>query len=142
MDYIREELLRQRQAWSALLRSGQQTETEERTQPAVGEAENPLWADAAEGGRFTASGGAETLPPAANGPGGRQRSAAARRRAAAGKTAAVPAGGSVSGNAAGLPVYPAMQALRPEMPGEQGVKELSRIIQRDSRRYDGGFTLY
>jgi hypothetical protein len=48
----------------------------------------------------------------------------------------------VSGSVTGLPVYPAMQALRPETPGEQGVKELSRIIQRDSRRYDGGFTLY
>lgn len=142
MDYIREELLRQRQAWSALLRSGQQTEREEQIAPAGGEAEHSPWAETAESRRRAVPGGTETLLPAANGPGRQQRSAPARRRASAAETAVVPGGGRVSGSAAGLSVYPAMQALRPETMREQSVKELSRIVQRDSRRYDGGFTLY
>ena len=143
MDYIREELLRQRRAWSALLRSGQQTEKEEQPAPAGAGAEQLLPMEAAESGRRTAEFAlAEPAPTAVPSRGARQKTAPRRSRVSAADAAVEVTGRGAGGGAAGVPVYPAMQALRPESRGEAGVKELSRIIQRDSRRYDGGFTLY
>ena len=143
MDYIREELLRQRRAWSALLRSGQQTEKEEQPAPAGAGAEQLLPVEAAESGRSTAEFAlAEPAPTAVPNRGARQKNAPRRSRTSAAEAAAGATAANGGAGAAGMSVHPAMQALRPESRGEAGVKELSRIIQRDSRRYDGGFTLY
>lgn len=142
VDYIREELLRQRQAWSALLRSGQQTEKEEPPRSAGAAAEEALLpVEAAGSGRPDGLVPAVSAPAAWAEPESRRKKTPPRRsRGAAEERTSTAADMGTAAPGAG--VHPALRALRPETAGEAGVKELSRIIQRDSRRYDGGFTLY
>lgn len=142
MDYIREELLRQRNAWAALLRSGQRSEGEDFAEQS-GAAVNGLAKSAEESGRANGQRGSKDilrtarrrLWPA------RQEHTARRRDGGVSEemTAAGWAGGA---EPADVTVRPGLQNLRPETAREQGAKELSRVIQRDSRRYDGGFALY
>ena len=142
VDYIREELLRQRWVWSALLRSGQQTEKEEQPETAAAEAERLLPMEGALSGRRASFEPAVSAPAAISNRGARQKNTPARRSASAAETVSGAAAASAGTGAVGLPVYPAVQPLRPGTGRGQNVKELSHIIQRDSRRYDGGFTLY
>lgn len=141
MDYIREELLRQRNAWAALLRSGQRDETEtlseqqavdSRVLEPAKETDRTYGLPAAE---------AETAKTAPHGAGqARWRNTGKRRReTAAAEAAAVRWSNAVAGSGSD---HTALPLLRPERRQEQGAKELSRVIQRDSRRYDGGFVLY
>lgn len=141
MDYIREELLRQRSAWAALLRSGQRDEAEPLTER--GETESKARELAVEAGRTYGLRAAEMKMTAAAPRGAgqaRRRSTAKRRReTASAEVAAARWSSAVAGSGSGRA---AMPLLRPERRQEQGAKELSRVIQRDSRRYDGGFVLY
>lgn len=141
MDYIREELLRQRSAWAALLRSGQRDEAEPLTER--GETEIKARELAMENGRSYGLRAAEMEMAAAAQRGTRQtrrtNTAKRRREAAAAETVAAGWSSAVDGNESDRAVMP---LLRPERRQEQGAKELSRVIQRDSRRYDGGFALY
>lgn len=141
MDYIREELLRQRNAWAALLRSGQRGETETPAeQQAAGSraVESEMAAD-----RIYGLPAAEVemtrVTPRGAGQARRRNTVDRRREAAAAEAAAVRWGSAAAGSVSDHAVVP---LLRPERRQEQGAKELSRVIQRDSRRYDGGFVLY
>ncbi|MBQ7777759.1 MAG: hypothetical protein IJ396_02520 [Oscillibacter sp.] len=142
MDYIREELLRQRNAWAALLRSGQRTEAET-SETRSGIAESGLAEPAAESSQAHGRYEAEKVLLAAQRrlwPARQTRAARGRGGDAAEDMAA--AGWAGGAELAGMTARPGLQGLRPESGREQGAKELSRLIERDSRRYDGGFALY
>lgn len=164
MDYIREELLRQRMVWSALLRGGQTgmeaaRQEQQATYATVGgmeleTAESVAALRAAEVGRAlsrqeaelavqTLLWGQETAWQPPQGEKLRQEDAGAAgryRRASGGEAFQEQRSGAMAETEkAG---QGAVRIVRPERSREQGVKELSRLIQRDSRRYDGGFALY
>ena len=142
MDYIREELLRQRNAWAALLRSGQRDETETLSEQQA--ADSRVLEPAKETDRTyrLPAAVAETAKSAPHGAGqARWRNTVKRRGAvSAAEMEAVNWNGTAADGRD--PDCAVMPILRPERRQEQGAKELSRIIQRDSRRYDGGFVLY
>lgn len=141
MDYIREELLRQRNAWTALLRSGQRDEAEPLTEHE--ETERRAQELAMENGQSYELRAAEMDVAAAaqRGTGQVRRTNTVRRRREAAAAEVAVAGWSGAANSSS-PDRAVMPLLRPERRQEQGAKELSRVIQRDSRRYDGGFALY
>ena len=126
MDYVREELLRQNRALEALMRAGAAEEEREaeraesvRQRTADGTGRGMRTSDFAEpsGAEHRLRGGfARELP------GRRER-----------------------------PLWAESAAQRVEMPEETlgigghrqtDVREVSRAIERDARRYDGGFTMY
>ena len=164
MDYIREELLRQRIAWSALLRGGQQSvetarQKQQEVYPAVGTepetAELAAALRAAEVGRAlsrqeaelvvqTLLRGQENLWQLPQEERMRQSESGAadgsRRSSGGGEVLRGQWSGTVA--EAEKPERTNVRIVRPERSREQGAKELSRLIQQDSRRYDGGFALY
>lgn len=126
MDYVREELLRQNRALEALMRAGAAEEEREaeraesvRQRTADGTGRGMRTSDFAEpsGAEYRLRGGfARELPER------RER-----------------------------PLWAESAAQRVEMPEETlgigghrqtDVREVSRAIERDARRYDGGFTMY
>lgn len=138
MNYIQEELLRQRQALAALM-SGKQPEPEaEQAAPEAAAQEQPdaWWEQAAETAgpsRRSAAGAAaeQILPadrrwPVFSGVGGAVRAAAEQ------------GDGTVRRN---VPVWLTADAPRRETGGVE-LRAVSRGFQRDARRYDGGFSMY
>ena len=162
MDYIREELLRQRAAWAALL-LGQPVqealEAERRTYggnmaedaavdyamggPTVWEQAAGMEINEAER-RWTAVERQEELfrRAAMRGDSGADvlqisgRAEMSVLQSDRGKQRNLPAGQTDLRERVELTV------LRPDREETQGAKRLSRIYQRDARRYDGGFALY
>ena len=150
MDYIREELLRQRMVWSVLLLGGQRQEEREQAQAAMHAEESAAEAEAVwareDGGlpRPMADQEKSVLPAqsgqtalnegkSAAGPGGALQKGPGKTSLAAGQ----------AGTGAALPEALAGSVVfRRNVGGEQGAKALSRVFQRDARRYDGGFSLY
>ena len=151
MDYIREELLRQRTALSALLLGGEEREEQETVRTPAADREFPATA-AGRGPEWVRT--EETLPVegavSAAGGGALRRHLAQRSRAlraailgtaeAAGAAVPVDGGGSwtVDGGENGENAETVGRG--PEVGGLSGA--LSRAFQRDARRYDGGFSLY
>ena len=164
MDYVREELLRQQAVLAALMGGGRESETAEQAgqRRAAGGAEERLagdlsgeWMDSAlEGGetnpgemgpRVRLAGSGATRPdalrtgrpsaPGFYGVGGRERPAAWQETM--GPVLRMRAGLSevFAGGGLGSPDRSAVQ-------GSADVQAVSRAIQRDARRYDGGFTIY
>lgn len=159
MNYVQEELLRQERALTALL-SGQRAARQEEAPPeqaeadpgstAAREADAPLRAAARAGTQRAGDQAASRADPAeadgtpeggtAGGSPGRET--AARRsgdRAGRGTPAAAWSSGIPQ---PGVPGW--RETASSGLPGAGGVpaEALSRAIQRDARRYDGGFTLY
>ena len=127
MDYVREELLRQNRVLEALMRSGAEREQEpEQEEPEALSLGKVRLDRAAAPAKQEETDGVTRLPKHGG-------SAAAERR---GREVWAGFAGEAAERTAfserGAPV------LRP---GE-GVREVSRAIERDARRYDGGFTMY
>ena len=126
MDYVREELLRQRWALEALLLTGAADEAPE------AEETDPVQERAAE--MLAAKAGEDRFP---------ERSAPLRsvRRSLRGAE-------PTPWSAGAFPETETISAV-PEWGGSLGparmqvqVREVSRAVERDARRYDGGFTMY
>lgn len=170
MDYIYQELLRQRAALARLLLGGGK-EREEQRRPA-GTAEMPAgrleesggWKNARYGtsqAAWASGGGSAFAEDLADG-GGFSASLENGGKAAFG-TDSMPAGEeptaqktgrrTIEGAAASVRWWPLSDAnggerkgqafwLRLETGERSDEKALSRMVQRDARRYDGGFSLY
>ena len=130
MDYIREEFLRQRRALERLMTGGAKTveaEGAEETAPAYGmyvKGERP---DAVENRAVSAA----------------EAGRAVVRRVAAGKSGALRRIGVPAAAAAGAAGLAAVESVSAVMRTEKtDARAVSRAIQRDARRYDGGFSLY
>lgn len=122
MDYIREELLRQRKLWSALLLGrGTAAEEEETRENEVEYAEEVP--DAGSGVRAES----EEVFKAGGGAGAPRPTERTRRW-------------MQTENGGGVRMV--TEVLRVEQREATDAKALSRAVQRDARRYDGGFTLY
>jgi len=161
MDYIREELLRQRAAWAALLLGQPLQETEG--------AERKVRAGIAEEDDM-AGGGLKSVAVWGQSIRLRDSRAAQRQTVTIGQASLREARGGLHGTSApqdggmayemgnlreqryaagdlppgqeGAQERVEMTILRPGKEGAQEAKRLSRIYQQDARRYDGGFTLY
>lgn len=127
MDYVREELLRQRRALEALLLTGatdEEASVAEEIDPVQEHAAEMLAARAGEG-RF-----------------------AERNVLLHGARRSLHGAAPTLWSAGAFPETEAISAL-PERGGSLGparmqvqVREVSRAVERDARRYDGGFTMY
>lgn len=157
MDYIREELLRQRQALAALLLGGAEESDREREQAAEGPvpAERAVPAllkkdgrdlgDRAPSRRETAGEVPAETAEVSERDGGGPAGLRGRPRFSAGRsgmagTGPAPAGSGWEGplESGGLPTVLWAEGER----SAPGARELSRAFQRDARRYDGGFAPY
>lgn len=147
MDYMGELLRRQRDALTALLLGG---ETEETRAGDGGTVENAVYAGAARSmeteGDLARSAGAEETVPAAGGYRERERETS---MAAPGRTRrelvtrdAAGEWGTVWSPDSGFTGWGGTWPTGSSAVGESGVREVSRAIQRDARRYDGGFSIY
>ena len=127
MDYVREELLRQRRALEALMLGAAEEEREGEEPPPP--AEDRLARDAAERRHF---------------PSGVKRD---------GRTAPLSGTGAAERRLRRGTERPAQERTINRWPfkaedgafavlTQSGARSLSRVIQRDARRYDGGFTIY
>ena len=165
MDYIRQELLRQQAALARLLLGGAAEETVSRTGWAEktggetrlfsgGYSAADTWSGApqaaeatdgqasvqghmadgeAAGAEFEWAGGE---PPMDGLPAGATEALAENRRRAAGGKGLLAAGGNR------WPLAGSGGTAWTETGERSGAEALSRLIQRDARRYDGGFSLY
>ena len=143
MDYIQEELLRQRKILSVLMTGGQWEQAEE---PGRGEEEQPLGqqaADSQEERRRSTRESAEALLRR------HSRSESFGNLPGEIRMSGVRSDGETVQRGPGMLVTegPAVEpriALydRTVAEGTAGARELSRSIQRDARRYDGGFSIY
>ena len=142
MDYIREELLRQRTILSVLMGGGQSKEQEEPETTGDGMLSGgQTGADAR--GQILAAWETETLRPL-HGRSGSTAIPAAERVGVAvfGDREAVRRRQVFSAEEEpAAPVY-AVRYERTAPEADTGAKEFSRSIQRDARRYDGGFSIY
>lgn len=165
MDYIREELLRQQRALAALMAGGETLETEsaQGAPSDVNSAENgadaaAVWSgrgkraspaplgSAADGlgraaGRDPAADAAAEETAGSEGP--EKAGASGRRRAGSG---GLWTGGGTAGAPGAFDVAAAALWEAAGVPADGGAassaRELSLAVQRDARRYDGGFSLY
>ena len=159
MNYAREELVRQERILAALLYGGQTWETTMADQASTSPSAEADRASPAERlGTQGASGGwSGTAPPTDRAVGAEE----GETLPAAGQTTAGPAAVHRQSSArrgqrgrAALPQGGAVQAVSPQPDRELfrasdqtgraavDVRAVSRAIQRDARRYDGGFTIY
>ena len=142
MNYIREELLRQRTILSVLMGGGQPNEPKE-PEPNRDGTLSGGQADAGAGEQTRTVQETETIRTL-RGQSGRSEIPAAERMGTA-----VPAGRETAWRRQvfsaeeemAVPVR-AARYERTVMEADTGAKELSRSIQRDARRYDGGFSIY
>ena len=162
MDYIREELLRQRAAWAALLLGQPVQETPEEERRAYGgdTAENTAADDAMEGPTvWERAMGLEASEAERRWTAMRRQEELLRRGRVRGigDTDMLRGSGSAEagvlqsgrGKQRNLPAEEEalrerveLRILRPGREETQSAKRLSRVYQRDARRYDGGFALY
>ena len=142
MDYIREELLRQKTILSVLMGGGQPKEQEE---PGT-------TGDGLLSGGQTGAGAREQIPTAReteplrplHGRSGSAVIPSAERIGAAvfgGREAVRRRQVFSAEEEPAAPVY-AVRYERTAPEADAGAKEFSRSIQRDARRYDGGFSIY
>lgn len=143
MDYIREELLRQKKILSVLMGGGQQNEAEEMNRK---ENETLPGEQVAAGGWGQVRAAQEMVPATSrhlwSRRDGLEKNNAAARTIAAGsgrRTRPTEAGSIVE--EMGVPAY-AVRYEQTAVEGNAGAREFSRSIQRDARRYDGGFSIY
>ena len=126
MDYVREELLRQNRVLEALLRTGTEQEQEPDRQET---AERPRLRESRRGAApmETEEAGGTVHLPAGRGSGAAERNGTALWQ-------------ETAGDAADRRSFPerGISVLR----RGEGAREVSRAIERDARRYDGGFTMY
>lgn len=143
MDYIREELLRQKRILSVLMGGGRQNEAEA---PESREDETmsggPIGVDVRERVRSVQKRGTETARDLYGWSGGIEVPAAGIRETVIGSGEMGQRAGALSAvEEIGVSVR-AARYERTVQGGSVGVKDLSRSIQRDARRYDGGFSIY
>lgn len=138
MDFITDALLRQAALWRALMVGEEQTDTEKGGDFAKDEKREPP-AQAKDRG---ADGAWGELARALSQRGTEARRAAATERAPAEEDPA-PAGGANGFFSTGAPEqeFEAVRRLEQSWAVESA-RELSHVIELDSRRYDGGFSLY
>lgn len=160
MDYVREELLRQQKLLATLMSGGAKTEENPEGEPEqTPGTEESLW-EASSGTRAFAEGTGGTGPETAalrvrmSQPGQGERDPAAdgdasserefpRETSAGGIGAAEP--DRWSGIRTGMPDpddWGWTSVVRRSAAGGTDAQAVSRAIQRDARRYDGGFTIY
>jgi len=126
MDYVKEELLRQKRALEALMLGAAEEEREGEEAPPPTEESSADTAAELLHPRLAAEGSRRTARPAATGAAGRSLRRDAERFAQ---------------GAAAERRYSAESALS-AVAVQSDARRLSRTIQRDARRYDGGFTIY
>ena len=142
MDYIKEELRRQQRLWSGLMLGGQRRETAEET--AAGEVRGTP----ADGGKDGAP--SVRSPGEKNGPVRKQLALRSRRqRRAFSRAWGLEDGGAAAaafefteGEEAGADRETAVPVRRKDAVETAEAQALSRVFQRDARRYDGAFSLY
>ena len=124
MDYVREELLRQSRVLEALMRTGAEEDAAEQEESArqsvngeaeAGEGRIPPRKESKEGNGFRAGGLRETL---------------AREKRPVWDETAEETGGRLG------------ESNRFASRRQESVRAVSRAIELDARRYDGGFTMY
>ena len=147
MDYMGELLRRQRDALTALLLGGEMVEKRDAEVGAGAEPERVAAARAMETeGDLARSAGAEETVPAAGEYQTRQRETGeaepgrTRRELVTRDTAGE--WGTVWSPDSGFTGWGGTWPTGSSAVGESGVREVSRAIQRDARRYDGGFSIY
>lgn len=147
MDYMGELLRRQRDALTALLLGGGTAETRAEDDGTIAEPERSAAARTVEMEQdpVRSAGAEETAPAAEKYRTGQQETGTAasqttRRelvtRDAAGEW------GTVWSPDSGFTGWGETWPTGSSAVGESGVREVSRAIQRDARRYDGGFSIY
>lgn len=138
MNYIQEELLRQRKALAALMSGAPAQEAEEQERSGLERAELKTGETAA-------------ADRAAAGDRGRAGEAGAEELSASGKAAGRQVGDLRSGASQRSGGWTALQRTGPWQTGsgaaaadrtETDLRAVSRGVQRDARRYDGGFSTY
>lgn len=141
MNVITEELRRQAALWRALTggeaaAAQEETETDRRGRPpspvGVREAGRPVREAAEPAGIFRRPGETEEAAAVVL----RIRAAGTMAAADRRRSAVVDMAASAAGQVSGSPYF------WEESPAAEPAQELSRLFERDARRYDGGFSLY